>query len=164
MHLYETRLLRAGFVSEEAAMGRRRRWWVVVACAVVVACGGVPGGAEGDLSRAAGDSGSALAAVQLALEQYSADRTTRNHAVTVAADALEEVLGAYDTVAELEIGTDTESAHRTALLRRLGEAAELIGDTRSHLDGLAAAPDQAALDAGLVSLTDSLSAFAEGER
>ncbi|EME22232.1 hypothetical protein [Rhodococcus triatomae] len=141
-----------------------RRGWVVLIAVCVAGCSGLPGGAEGDLSRAAGESASAVSAAQFALEQRTDLGTTRSHAVTVVSDALEGVLGAYDTVAELEVATVDESAHRATLLVRLGDAVAVLGDTRSHLDGLASAPDAAALGTDLESLAGFLSDFAEGGR
>ncbi|MFF0813763.1 hypothetical protein ACFYVR_01175 [Rhodococcus sp. NPDC003318] len=154
-------------------MGRHRgphrgplsgRWGFVACTAAVVACAGVPGGAEGDLSRAAGDSASALSAARLALQQHGGGDTTGNHAVTVVSDAVKEVLGSYDTVAELEVATVDESAHRTVLLDRLADATAVLAAARSHVDGPATAPDAATLDADLAALTGLLAEFADGAR
>ncbi|NGP09138.1 hypothetical protein G6038_27420 [Rhodococcus sp. 14C212] len=132
--------------------------------ATVAGCSGMPGGVEGDLSRAAAQAASAAAAGQFALELVTDGRTTRNHAGTVLSDALDEVLSAYSAVAGAEVATESEAAHRSVLLDRLDATATVLGESRARTDSVADAPPAPELAAQLESLTGLLSAFAEGGR
>ncbi|MEE2034493.1 hypothetical protein [Rhodococcus chondri] len=145
----------------------RNRLWraAVVAVAVVAAgCSGVPGGAEGDLSRAADTAASSAEAVRMGLALDVGQRTTRNHAATLVSDSLEEVLTAHGTVATLETATASEAAHRDALLAHLDEVITVFGRTREHVYNVPGAPDAATLDGALGDLADTLERFGEGER
>lgn len=145
-------------------MGRTVAAWLVASAAVLSGCAGLPGGAEGDLSRAAAQSASATASAGLAMELVSEHRTTRAHAVTVLSDALDEVLAAYSAVAAVEVATGQEAAHRAALLDRIDATATVLGEARARTDAVATAPPAADLTGRLADLTGYLSEFAEGRR
>lgn len=147
-------------------MSSWRRGMVAVAAVAVVSCGcsGVPGGTEGDLSRAAADAASATASAQLGLSLAAAHRTTGNHADVVLDDALEAVLASYGAAATAETSSADTSVHRDVLLGYLADAASTLGSARGHIAGVPDSPDATALDGELTRLTDLLSAFGEGAR
>ncbi|WP_245687796.1 hypothetical protein [Rhodococcus phenolicus] len=147
-------------------MLRWRRGMVAGAVVVSLSCGcsGMPGGTEGDLSRAAADAASATASAQLGLSLVAAHRTTGNHADVVLDDALEAVLTSYSAAATAETSSEDEAAHRDVLLGYLEDAASALGRARGHVAGVPGSPDAPALDGELARLTDSLSAFGEGAR
>ncbi|EME62280.1 hypothetical protein G352_17039 [Rhodococcus ruber BKS 20-38] len=146
------------------SVGRTVAAWLVASAAVLSSCAGLPGGTEGDLSRAAAQSASATASAELAMELVAEHRTTRAHAVTVLSDALDEVLAAYSAVAAVEVATGQEAAHRAALLDRIDAAATVLGEARARTDAVATAPSAADVTGRLADLTGYLSAFAEGSR
>jgi hypothetical protein len=143
---------------------RLRRAAAVVLAVVAGACSGIPGGAEGDLSRAAETAAAATEAVRMGLELDVEQRTTRHHVATLVADSLEEVLTALGTVATLETSTESEADHRDDLLAQLDEVITVFGRAREHIDSVPGAPDAATLDIALGDLAGALEMFGEGER
>ncbi len=147
-------------------MLRWRRGVVAGLVAVSLSCGcsGLPGGTEGDLSRAAADAASATASARLGLSLVAAHRTTGNHAEVVLDEALESVLTSYSAAATAETSSQDESGHQDVLLGYLDDAASVLGEARGHVAGVPGSPDAASLDQELGRLTDTLSAFGEGAR
>ncbi|MBH0122255.1 hypothetical protein I0Q12_23195 [Rhodococcus sp. CX] len=136
----------------------------IVAVSLSCGCSGLPGGTEGDLSRAAEDAASATASAQLGLSLVTAHRTTGNHADVVLDDALETVLTSYSATATAETASPEEAAHRDVLLGYLDDAVAVLGRARGHVAGVPGSADAASLDQELRRLTDTLSAFGEGAR
>ncbi|GAB20328.1 hypothetical protein GOEFS_110_00570 [Gordonia effusa NBRC 100432] len=111
--------------------GRIRRTAVAVIVVAATAVGGAacaraPGGPQGELSKVAADSASALASTQIGLTAWEHRRIRRSQLTVLVDDMVGQAVTAYGAAATLKVESHDDAQLRDAVMVDLGTACEVL--------------------------------------